>query len=90
MADMISASYSPGRTSARPYRWQDDARCAEVDPDLFFPDMGDTVGSQKAQRFCEECPVAVQCAQLGLQFEFGIFGGITAQKRRKLKKQMEA
>ena len=29
--------------------WQDDAVCAETDPDLFFPDSGETYKSLRAR-----------------------------------------
>jgi WhiB family transcriptional regulator, redox-sensing transcriptional regulator len=75
--------YAPGLTSDTPYRWQDDARCLETDPDLFFPVMGDYIASQKAREICSVCPVVAQCALLGLEFDYGIFGGLTPTDRHK-------
>lgn len=61
--------------------WQDDAVCAETDPDLFFPDSGETYKSLRAREFCAVCPVIAECAALGQQFSFGIFGGMTPSQR---------
>src|ERR1700685_1180494 len=44
----------PGETS-----WQDQALCAQVDGDLWFPEPG---GAQTdAKRICRACPVRRQC-----------------------------
>lgn len=66
--------------------WQDLAVCAETDPDLFFPDAGETQKSKKARAFCATCPVIRECAELGEQFDFGIFGGTTGPQRVKARR----
>lgn len=66
--------------------WQEEAVCASTDPDLFFPDPGDVQSSLKAREICSTCPVVAECARLGLKFEYGIFGGLTAMDRRAVKK----
>ena len=75
--------------------WIDQALCAqlvaadELDPDLFFP-IGDT-GLRKeevrqARQVCWACPCIRQCLQYALDAEIpdGIFGGLTAEERRKI------
>lgn len=62
--------------------WMDEARCAEVDPDLFFPERGDA--AKDAKKVCGGCPVVDQCLQYALKNEFmdGIWGGTSANERR--------
>lgn len=47
-----------------PERWQHQARCAETDPDSFFPEKG---GSTKdAKKVCASCPVRRECLEYAL------------------------
>ncbi len=41
------------------YDWMADARCAQVDPDLWHPDNGSTYTT--AKQICSACPVRPQC-----------------------------
>lgn len=68
-----------------PYPWQDDAACINVDPDMFFPKVGDLKTPQEAREICTTCPVAAQCLELGMSYEFGMFGGMTPRQRSALK-----
>lgn len=64
--------------------WQDDALCAEIGTEMFFPEKG---GSTKdAKKVCADCPVAQQCLNYALQNDerFGIWGGLSERERRKL------
>ena len=66
----------------RSYAWQDDALCAQVDPELFFPEQGGK--SKAAKKVCAQCPVRDQCLDYALTegiVEFGVFGGTTAAER---------
>lgn len=64
--------------------WMDDALCAEVGVDFFFPDEG--VVAHDAKQICADCPVARQCLSFGISEEFGIWGGTTPKQRRKMRK----
>lgn len=66
--------------------WRDQALCAQVGGDLFFPGWHDSTTPVK--RICAECPVAAQCLTYALNNEpdFGIFAGLTARERRQLKR----
>ena len=66
--------------------WQDDALCAQVDADMFFPPRGDNGLNAKA--VCELCPVKVQCAQFAADNNepYGVWGGITEYERRRRKR----
>lgn len=77
-------------TSAAPApqdpRWETNAACRTVDPDLFFP-----VGSSKAARaqtaeaksVCMQCPVRVQCLNWAMETEqpHGVLGGMSQEER---------
>lgn len=43
------------------YDWMEDARCAQVDPDLWHPD-GSGNRRKEALQICLSCPVQRQCA----------------------------
>ena len=57
------------------------ALCAEVDPELFFPEKGGTAAPAKA--VCAACPVTALClATFGPLIADGVVGGLTAEERR--------
>ena len=57
------------------------ALCAEVDPELFFPEKGQP--SAPAKAVCARCPVTALClATFGPLVADGVVGGLTAQERR--------
>ena len=79
----------PGDITAlllQPVEWQRDAACAELDPDIFFPERG---GSSKAARaVCARCPVVEDCLTYALENreEYGIWGGTSERERRGLRR----
>jgi WhiB family transcriptional regulator, redox-sensing transcriptional regulator len=71
----------------QPVDWQANARCAEVDPEIFFPERG---GSSKAARaVCAQCAVRDKCLEYALnnKEQFGIWGGTSERERRRLRKE---
>jgi WhiB family redox-sensing transcriptional regulator len=64
--------------------WQEDAVCAQTDPEAFFPEKGGS--TRDAKMVCLGCPVQDQCLQYALdnQERFGIWGGLSERERRKL------
>ena len=62
-------------------RWQDHALCAQVDPELWFPEKGES--SRPAKRICQRCPVQAECrsAALARCEQYGIWGGLTYKER---------
>jgi WhiB family redox-sensing transcriptional regulator len=57
------------------------ALCAQVDPELFFPEKGQP--STAARVVCARCPVTALClATFGPLVDHGVVGGRTAQERR--------
>ena len=59
------------------------AACTTADPDLFFPEDGDTFSERRAKMLCAGCPVQAAClaGALARGEEYGIFGGLTAEER---------
>ena len=75
--------------------WRDDALCAQVDTELFFPDKGGSGAA--AKRICFACPVRVPCLEYALAgasawngIETGIWGGLTAPQRQAIKRERKA
>jgi len=57
------------------------ALCAQVDPELFFPEKGQP--SAPAKAVCAACPVTALClATFGPLVDHGVVGGLTAEERR--------
>lgn len=58
------------------------ALCAQVDPELFFPNKGEP--TRAARRICPACPERAACLQWALDNneQHGVWGGRTARDRR--------
>ncbi len=67
--------------------WQDQALCAQTDPELFHEKGGST---REAKRVCESCEVRSECLEYALANDerFGIWGGMSERERRRLKKRV--
>lgn len=70
--------------------WFDDALCAQVDTELFYPEKGQS--TREAKRVCAACPVRDACLDYALEHHerFGIWGGKSERERRKLELLQEA
>ena len=68
----------------------EDALCAQTDPELFFPDVG--MSNALAKKICGACPVQAECLEWALTNgeDYGIWGGLTAKERYRLKGPREA
>jgi WhiB family redox-sensing transcriptional regulator len=66
----------------------DDAICAEVTPDIFFPETGNAF-TRQAKAICAECPVRQICLEYSFEHDiwFGIWGGLTPAERRRAKRR---
>jgi WhiB family redox-sensing transcriptional regulator len=62
--------------------------CRDADPDLFFPTTAEQ--SDQALAICASCPVRPECLEYALEAgeRFGIWGGTTEKRRRKLATQL--
>jgi WhiB family redox-sensing transcriptional regulator len=65
--------------------WQERALCAQVDPELFYPEKGGSTAEAKS--VCQRCEVREDCLQDALDHDdrFGIWGGLSERERRKLR-----
>jgi WhiB family redox-sensing transcriptional regulator len=66
-------------------RWQDQALCRGVDPEVFFPTIGGTAIPAKSL-YCSGCPVSDPCLEAGLHENFGVWGGTSERERRKIRR----
>lgn len=75
-----------------PPDYWDEAVCATVDMDLFFPERAgkDQPKSQQVKAICASCPIRAKCLQFALDEneQFGIWGGLSYRERLQLKKLM--
>lgn len=64
--------------------WTLDALCAQIDPDLFYPEQG--ASAEPAKRVCARCPVAWQCltAALVRNEPHGVWGGTSPRDRNRI------
>jgi WhiB family redox-sensing transcriptional regulator len=71
--------------------WRLDAACAEVDPELFFPETGQVPQAAAAKQVCAGCAVRGPCLETALhgpqarEDHIGIFAGTTASERVRLR-----
>ena len=73
-------------SSPQPGAWRERGRCRTAPTELFFPDRGDDCGPAKA--VCRRCPVLGECRAyaLGLPWLKGVWGGLSEQERRVLRR----
>lgn len=73
--------------------WVDDALCAQVGTDMFYPEKGQTDISNAAKRICRLCPVrgeqlggTGECLEYALNRDerFGVWGGYSERERRRM------
>ena len=67
--------------------WQEQALCAQTDPEAFFPEKGGS--TREAKRICVGCEVKGECLEyaLGQDERFGIWGGLSERERRRLRRR---
>jgi WhiB family redox-sensing transcriptional regulator len=73
---------------SQPLPWQEEALCAQTDPEAFFPEKGGS--TREAKRVCGRCDVRGDCLTYALAHDerFGIWGGLSERERRRLKRQV--
>jgi WhiB family transcriptional regulator, redox-sensing transcriptional regulator len=61
--------------------------CRGSDPDLFFPDRGESL--EPAKRICSQCVVRDECLEHALANgeRFGVWGGTSERERRRIRRQ---
>lgn len=68
--------------------WHDDALCAYVGDDWWFPEKGES--TKDAKKICRSCPVRAECLDYALTWRqaFGVWGGVSERGRRDLIKEL--
>ena len=68
----------------------DAARCAEADPEEWFPEKGQP--GDRAKRICGMCPAQTACLEWALETRqrHGIWGGLSANERRTIHEKRAA
>ena len=67
--------------------WQDQALCAQTDPEAFFPEKGGS--TREAKKICTGCEVKAECLEYALANDerFGIWGGLSERERRRVRRR---
>ncbi|MGI8537041.1 MAG: WhiB family transcriptional regulator [Mycobacteriales bacterium] len=75
-----------GDADALMLSWQEQALCAQTDPEAFFPEKGGS--TREAKRICVGCDVKGECLEyaLGQDERFGIWGGLSERERRRVRR----
>jgi WhiB family redox-sensing transcriptional regulator len=67
--------------------WWDRARCAEADPEAFFPEFGES--TRQAEKVCAGCEVRAECLEYALENRelYGVWGGVPEFERHQLRQE---
>jgi WhiB family redox-sensing transcriptional regulator len=86
MTSNLAALVAAQRTYNGEKRWQEQANCLGVDPDLFFPERG--ASTREAKAVCRSCEVQGDCLEYALAHgeKFGIWGGLSERERRRVRR----
>lgn len=87
---LATGSHDWLRALIAPEEWTQDALCAQTDPEMFHPEKG---GSTKdAKTICGRCDVILECRAYALRNneQEGIWGGLSAPERRKIRRAARA
>ena len=90
----MALTYSPQRWGLDE-RWREQAACATVDSNLFFPVgvTGPAVGQiAAAKAVCARCEVQQACLEFAIATnqEYGVWGGASEEERRTLRRARRA
>lgn len=68
-----------------------DALCTQTDPEIFFPEKGQSI--VKAVAICNQCPISLACLDDALTVDsandFGVWGGTSAKERARMRQRPE-
>jgi hypothetical protein len=68
--------------------WMDFAACKDEDTDLFFAPEDDKMSIAVAKSICEGCPVQEPCIEASQNFSYGVWGGLTATERYRMRRRI--
>lgn len=82
--------FAPDLTGGDAPEWMAAAVCSSSDPELWFPEKGQSTAPAKA--ICRGCPSRVECLQYALDNNerFGVWGALSERERRRLSKGQPA
>jgi hypothetical protein len=67
----------------QPPHWTELARCAETDPETFFPEPGGS--AEPAKQVCAGCEVRETCLAYALEHSLaGVWGGTSERERQRM------
>ena len=77
-------------TETQEHGWRENANCLDADPEIFFPIAGGN--GLDAKKVCARCTVLDECLQYALQYQLeeGVWGGVSAVERERMRKRMAA
>jgi WhiB family redox-sensing transcriptional regulator len=85
---VIVVAHAPNNVEPLVYEpWMDDALCAQVDTEIFFPEKGGS--TREGKKICALCSVRDECLMFAVdrQERFGIWGGLSERERRRLSRR---
>jgi WhiB family redox-sensing transcriptional regulator len=87
LSDYVGSNDRQDRFGTGAQSWQEQALCAETDPEAFFPEKGGS--TREAKKICTGCEVKAQCLEYALANDerFGIWGGLSERERRRLRRR---
>lgn len=91
MTTLLTSEPTTWPTVEDEWPWQTRALCAQVAPDVWFPDKTDELDDD-AKATCRRCEVRGEClsAALARDERWGIWGGLTTEERDALVKPAAA
>ena len=71
--------------------WMDSALCAQVDPELFFPE-GKGTQTREVKQVCAACDVITECLEYALRNNerIGVWGGKSVLERARIRRARNA
>lgn len=83
---VVTDGFAAHDDSEGPLSWQQEALCAQTDPEAFFPEKGGS--TREAKSVCVSCDVRDECLEYALANDerFGIWGGLSERERRRLRR----
>lgn len=80
-SSVISSKSTASHSNDSETPWYKDALCAQTDPEIFFPERGES--SREAKKICSRCDVVKQCLREALEngYTVGVWGNTTANQR---------
>jgi WhiB family redox-sensing transcriptional regulator len=61
--------------------WRDQAACAGMNPETFYPSAKGPNKNREAKEICAICPVRQECLEAGVWEPYGVWGGMSVDER---------